>query len=93
MSGGHGEFTTPAVLRSSRGRGLLFTTAPPGLPGDIEYRFLGRHLNLIGKFHLDPQATGAMPLSADSSNSPGKASFDGVALAIILPKAMLQPGK
>ncbi len=48
---------------------------------------------LIGKFHLDPQATGAMPLSADSSTSTGKASFDGVAIAIILPKAMLQPRK
>jgi phospholipid/cholesterol/gamma-HCH transport system substrate-binding protein len=48
---------------------------------------------LIAKFHLDPQATGAMPLSADSSTSPGKASFDGVALAVILPKAMHQPAK
>ena len=48
---------------------------------------------LIGKFHFDPQATGAMPLSADSSTSTGKASFDGVAIAIILPKAMLQPRK
>ena len=46
---------------------------------------------LIGKFHLDPQATGAMPLSADSTNSPGKAPFDGVALAVILPKAKPQP--
>ncbi len=48
---------------------------------------------LISKFHLEPQATGAMPLSADSSRNQGKASFDGVALAIILPKAMLQPRK
>ncbi len=48
---------------------------------------------LISKFHLDPQATGAMPLSADASHSEGKASFDGVALAIILPKAKLQPRK
>ena len=45
---------------------------------------------LIGKFHLDPQATGAMPLSADSTGSPGKAPWDGVALAVILPKAALQ---
>ena len=44
---------------------------------------------LIGKFHLDPQATGAMPLSADSTGSPGKAPWDGVALAVILPKAAL----
>ena len=27
---------------------------------------------LIGTFHLDPQATGAMPLSADSTDSPGR---------------------
>ena len=46
---------------------------------------------LIGKFHLDPQATGAMPLSADSTGSPGKAPWDGVALAVILPKDALTP--
>ena len=45
---------------------------------------------LIAKFHLDPQATGAMPLSADSTDSPGKSPWDGVALAVILPKADLQ---
>jgi phospholipid/cholesterol/gamma-HCH transport system substrate-binding protein len=42
---------------------------------------------LIGKFDLDPQATGAMPLGADSTGSPGKAPWDGVAIAVILPKA------
>jgi phospholipid/cholesterol/gamma-HCH transport system substrate-binding protein len=41
---------------------------------------------LIGKFHLDPQATGAMPLGAQSAESPAKAPWDGVALAVILPK-------
>ena len=45
---------------------------------------------LIAKFDLDPQATGAMPLSADSTGSPGKSPWDGVALAVILPKAALQ---
>ena len=45
---------------------------------------------LIGKFHLDPQATGAIPLSADSTGSPEKSPWDGVALAIILPKAALE---
>ena len=45
---------------------------------------------LIGKFHLDPQATGAMPLSADSTDSPGKAPWDGVALAVILPVILLK---
>ena len=42
------------------------------------------------KFHLDPQATGAMPLSADSTDSPGKTPWDGVALAVILPKETLE---
>ena len=41
---------------------------------------------LVGTFHLDPRATGAMPLSADSTGSPGKEPWDGVALAVILPK-------
>jgi phospholipid/cholesterol/gamma-HCH transport system substrate-binding protein len=45
---------------------------------------------LVDKFHLDPQATGAMPLSADSIDSPGKTPWDGVALVVILPKATLE---
>jgi len=48
---------------------------------------------LIAKFHLDPQATGAMPLSADSPGSPERAPWDGVAVAVILPKASLEPPK
>jgi phospholipid/cholesterol/gamma-HCH transport system substrate-binding protein len=44
---------------------------------------------LVGTFHLDPRATGAMPLSADSTGSPGKAPWDGVALAVILPKELI----
>jgi hypothetical protein len=47
--------------------------------------------HLIGTFHLDPQATGAMPLSATSTDSPGKAPWDGVALAVILLKDALTP--
>jgi phospholipid/cholesterol/gamma-HCH transport system substrate-binding protein len=46
--------------------------------------------HLIGKFDLDPQATGAMPLSADSTGAPGNSPWDGVALAVILPKAALE---
>ena len=46
---------------------------------------------LVGTFHLDPRATGAMPLSAESTGSPGKAPWDGVALAVILPKGALTP--
>jgi hypothetical protein len=47
---------------------------------------------LVGTFHLDPQATGAMPLRGDSSGSPGKAPWDGVALAVILLKDALTSG-
>ncbi len=46
---------------------------------------------LVGTFHLDPQATGAMPLSAASTGSPGKEPWDGVALAVILLKDALAP--
>jgi phospholipid/cholesterol/gamma-HCH transport system substrate-binding protein len=42
---------------------------------------------LIATFDLVPQATGAMPLGADSTGSPEKTPWDGVALAVILPKA------
>lgn len=47
---------------------------------------------LITRFHLDPQATGAMPLGADSTDSPERA-WDGVALAVILPKGTRGPRK
>ncbi|HEY0285109.1 MAG TPA: MlaD family protein [Vicinamibacterales bacterium] len=46
--------------------------------------------HLISKFDLDPQATGVIPLSADSTGSPGNSPWDGVALAVILPKAALE---
>ena len=45
---------------------------------------------LIAKFHLNPQSTGAVPLSGESTGSPGKTPWDGVALAVILPKASLE---
>ncbi|MEQ1759449.1 MAG: MlaD family protein [Vicinamibacterales bacterium] len=41
---------------------------------------------LLGTFMLDPQNTGAIPLSAESPGSPGNVPWDGVALAVILPK-------
>lgn len=37
---------------------------------------------LIGKFSLDPQSTGLMPLAADSADSPEGTPWDGVALAV-----------
>jgi hypothetical protein len=48
-----------------------------------------REVGVFEKFHLDPQATAAIPLTANSSASPGNAAWDGVALAFVLPKAML----
>jgi phospholipid/cholesterol/gamma-HCH transport system substrate-binding protein len=41
---------------------------------------------LIGKFHLDPQLTGVMPLGAEAEGSPTGGSFDGVALAVFQDK-------
>jgi phospholipid/cholesterol/gamma-HCH transport system substrate-binding protein len=39
---------------------------------------------LVGRFHLDPGATGVMPLGSDSPGSPAGRPWDGVALAFIL---------
>jgi len=41
---------------------------------------------LIGKFRLDPQSVGAMPLEGDSPGSPGGKAWDGVALALFMAK-------
>jgi len=68
--------------------------------GKVEEQYLRSHARaaivreyLIARFHLDPQATGAMALSADSPDSPGRTPWDGVALAVILPKAAKAPRK
>lgn len=39
---------------------------------------------LLGRFHLDPGATGVMPLGRDSPGSPGAQPWDGIALAFFL---------
>ena len=44
---------------------------------------------LLGKFHFDPETTGVMPLGADSGDSPERLPWDGVALAMILPKGTM----
>jgi phospholipid/cholesterol/gamma-HCH transport system substrate-binding protein len=44
---------------------------------------------LIGKFHLDPQATGIMPLGAGSSGSPDGDRWDGIAVTIFLEQSQL----
>jgi phospholipid/cholesterol/gamma-HCH transport system substrate-binding protein len=49
--------------------------------------------HLLGKFHLDPEATGVMALGGDSIDSPERRPWDGVALAIILPKGTITPSK
>jgi phospholipid/cholesterol/gamma-HCH transport system substrate-binding protein len=41
---------------------------------------------LIGRFHLDPQRAGLMPLGAKSPGSPADAPWDGVAIAVFLDK-------
>jgi len=68
--------------------------------GPLEARYLRSRARasavrdyLIGKFQIDPQASGAMPLGAESPGSPGGVPWDGVALAVILPKNTLTPRK
>ncbi|MGE0449945.1 MAG: MlaD family protein [Vicinamibacterales bacterium] len=39
---------------------------------------------LVQRFHLDPKATGVMPLSDESQGSPAGDQWDGVALAVFL---------
>jgi phospholipid/cholesterol/gamma-HCH transport system substrate-binding protein len=39
---------------------------------------------LIGKFHLNPQTTGLMPLGRDSAGSPNNLPWDGIALAAFI---------
>jgi len=42
--------------------------------------------HLIGRFRLDPQAVGGVPLENDSPGSPGNEPWDGVALALFMAK-------
>ena len=49
--------------------------------------------HLLGKFHFDPEATGVMPLGADSGDSPEPMRWEGVALAVILPKGAMSAVK
>jgi hypothetical protein len=41
---------------------------------------------LIGKFHVDPQAAGIMPLGHESPGSPTDKAWDGIALAVFIEK-------
>ena len=42
---------------------------------------------LIGRFHLDPQGVGAIPLSNESTDTPDRRPWDGIALALFMEKA------
>lgn len=64
--------------------------------GPLETRFLRSRARasvvrdyLLARFFLDAQTTGAMPLGADSPGSPGLMPWDGVAIAVILPKGTI----
>jgi len=64
--------------------------------GPLEARFLRSRARaslvrdyLLARFFLDAQTTGAMPLGADSPGSPGLLPWDGVAIAVILPKGTI----
>jgi phospholipid/cholesterol/gamma-HCH transport system substrate-binding protein len=64
--------------------------------GPLETRFLRSRARasvvrdyLLARFFLDAQTTGAMPLGADSPGSPGLVPWDGVAIAVILPKGTI----
>jgi phospholipid/cholesterol/gamma-HCH transport system substrate-binding protein len=46
---------------------------------------------LIGKFQLDPQMTGIMPLGGDSEGSPTGGRWDGIALAVFQEKPASPP--
>jgi hypothetical protein len=46
---------------------------------------------LIGKFQLEPQMTGIMPLGADSEGSPNGGPWEGVGLAIFQDKPAAPP--
>ena len=48
---------------------------------------------LVGKFHLDPQSIGLMPLGSDAPGSPNNATWDGVALAAFVEKSAPAKGK
>ena len=68
--------------------------------GPLEARYLRSRARaaavrdyLIGKFQLDTQTSGAMPLGGESVGSPGGVSWNGVALAVILPKGTLAARK
>jgi phospholipid/cholesterol/gamma-HCH transport system substrate-binding protein len=50
--------------------------------------------HLVGRFALNPDSVGVMPLGSDSTGSPGGGHWDGVAIAVFVPpEALRKPGK
>jgi phospholipid/cholesterol/gamma-HCH transport system substrate-binding protein len=49
--------------------------------------------HLIGKFHLNPQSVGVMPLGHESIDSPHDRPWDGVALAAFIDRRAFAPSK
>jgi phospholipid/cholesterol/gamma-HCH transport system substrate-binding protein len=61
--------------------------------GTEDERYLGSRARavaardyLIGKFHLDPRSTGAMPLGSETTGSPQGTRWSGIALAVFMEK-------
>jgi phospholipid/cholesterol/gamma-HCH transport system substrate-binding protein len=48
---------------------------------------------LVGKFHLDPQSIGLMPLGSDAPGSPSSGKWDGIALAAFVERTAPEKGK
>jgi phospholipid/cholesterol/gamma-HCH transport system substrate-binding protein len=48
---------------------------------------------LIGRFHLDPQRAGLMPLGSKSTGSPADTPWDGIAIAVFLDKQLVASAK
>jgi phospholipid/cholesterol/gamma-HCH transport system substrate-binding protein len=64
--------------------------AHDGLPDEQYVRSRARaamvRQYLIGRLHLDPQATGLMPMGAEATASPDGTRWDGIALGLFLDK-------
>jgi hypothetical protein len=78
----------PYLTRVADGVLMVEGFSPDGT-GDVQYlvsraRAVAVREYLIDRFALEPNATGAMPLGADSPGSPSGQPFDGIALAFYL---------
>jgi len=90
------EAIGPFLKYVASGTVIVEGFAQQGLPDEQYLRSRARALlvreYLIGRFQFDPDTTGAMPLGADSGDSPER-PWEGVALAVILPKGTITAPK